>query len=80
MGNVTNLSITLLVILFSIKYCQSNEHSAVLLAKAGQDVAFQPIVNGPNVRNDTSTSGFRETARFDDLATTRLQVRTTYTH
>lgn len=76
MGNVTNLCINLLTILCFVKYCQSNEHSAVLLAKAGQDVAFQPLVNGPNVHNDTSTLGFREPARFDDLVTTRLQVRT----
>ena len=76
MGNITGLCINLLVILFSFEKCHSNEHSAVLLAKAGQDVAFQPLVNEPIGRNGSSTSSFAEPARFDDLATTRIQVRT----
>ena len=76
MGNITNLCINLIIILFSFEKCHSNEHSAVLLAKAGQDVAFQPLVNEPNVQNNSSTSTFAEPAKFDDLATTRIQVRT----
>ena len=49
------------------------KNSAVLLAKAGQDLAFKPLMNRPV---ETNNPDFVEPARFDDLATTRLQVKT----
>ena len=60
-----------------LRNCSSVDHSAILLANAGQDVAFQPLVNGlQGTRNSSHTPIFEEQAHFDDLATTRLQVRT----
>ena len=74
MRNVAGLLVYLVVLLGTFKKCTSNEHPAVLLAKAGQDLAIQPLVNSQD--NASNAPKFVEPARFDDLATTRLQVKT----
>ena len=77
MLNITNLCAHFLLFLSLLRNCNSVDHSAILLANAGQDVAFQPLVNGiQGTRNSSHTPIFEEQAHFDDLATTRLQVRT----
>ena len=53
----------------------NNNNAAVLLAQAGQDLAFRPLANDGNVQPNSHPK-FVEPARFDDLATTRLQVKT----
>ena len=73
-ATINGLRLFLVISLGSFKKCYSEEHSAILLAKAGQDVAFQPLIN--NARNITNAPQFEEPARFDDLAITRIQVKT----
>ena len=77
MQNISNSCVYFLLFLTLIQNCNSKDHSAVLLANAGQNVAFQPLVNGAQgAQNSSHTQIFEEQAHFDDLATTRLQVRT----
>ena len=77
MLNINNLCVYFLIFLSLLRNCNSVDHSAILLANAGQDVAFQPLVNGlQGTQNSSHTPIFEEQAHFDDLATTRLQVRT----
>ena len=77
MHQFTNLFVNFLLFFTLVENSNSVEHSAILLANAGQDVAFQPLVNGlQGVQNSSHTPIFEEQAHFDDLATTRLQVRT----
>ena len=77
MQNIANLGVYFLLFFTLIQTCNSKDHSAVLLANAGQNVAFQPLVNGAQgAQNSSHTQIFEEQAHFDDLATTRLQVRT----
>ena len=77
MKNITILCVNFLIFCTLTQNCNSKDHSAVLLANAGQNVAFQPLVNGAQgAQNSSHTQIFEEQAHFDDLATTRLQVRT----
>ena len=77
MQNIANLGVYFLLSFTLVQNCNSKDHSAVLLANAGQNVAFQPLVNGAQgAQNSSHTQIFEEQAHFDDLATTRLQVRT----
>ena len=77
MLNITNFCAYFLLFLTLLRNCNSVDHSAILLANAGQDVAFQPLVNGfQGTQNSSHAPIFEEQAHFDDLATTRLQVRT----
>ena len=73
MNNINNLLVCSVVFLCLLNKCASNEHPAVLLGKAGQDLAFQPLLNTPE--NVSNVPKFVEPARFDDLAITRLQVK-----
>ena len=74
MNKFTGLLVYLVVLSGTFKGCTSNEHPAVLLTKAGQDLAFQPLLNSQD--NASNVPKFVELPRFDDLATTRLQVKT----
>ena len=77
MHQLKNRCVYFLLFFTLVKNCNSVDHSAILLANAGQDVAFQPLVNGlQGAQNSSHTPIFEEQAHFDDLATTRLQVRT----
>ena len=77
MQTLTKTCVYFLLLFTVFENCNSKDHSAVLLANAGQNVAFQPLVNGAHgAQNSSHTQIFEEQAHFDDLATTRLQVRT----
>lgn len=77
MLKIKNFCVYFSLFLSLVRNCNSVDHSAILLANAGQDVAFQPLINGlQGSQNSSHTPIFEEQAHFDDLATTRLQVRT----
>ena len=72
MENTKEKLLYLFLCLLTFEICSANEHSAVLIAKAGQDIILQPLVNNEYVKSNAPR--FEEPARFDDLAITRLQV------
>ena len=72
MENTKEKLLYLFLCLLTFEICSANEHSAVLIAKAGQDIILQPLVNNEYVNSNAPK--FEEPARFDDLAITRLQI------
>ena len=72
MENTKENLLYLFLCLLTFEICSANEHSAVLIAKAGQDIILQPLVNNEYVNSNAPK--FEEPARFDDLAITRLQI------